>query len=352
MHFITPLALLATFHGVSATLLDVPRSAPGLNVTLTKVGNTQIKAVVENAGSENVTFVHLNFFKDSAPVKKVSLFRGDSEVEFHGIKYRVKSQNLTESALTSLAPGATIEDVIDIASTSDLSEGGPITIRASGQVPIVTGDRITGSVPFSSNELTIEVNGTEAATVSKAVKTLDRRTKLSSCSGSEGSALQTALKNTVSLANAAAKAALDGDKRFVTFFKTDSSSVRSDVAARLQAVAKEAGSTSSGSTTYHCTDVYGYCETNVLAYTLPSSNTIANCAIYYSILPALAKTCYDQDQATTTLHEFTHAPGVYRPGTDDLGYGYNAATALNSADALNNADSYALFANCASPYLA
>lgn len=49
--------------------------------------------------------------------------------------------------------------------------------------------------------------------------------------------------------------------------------------------------------------------------------------------------------ATTTLHEFTHAPGVYSPGTEDNGYGYSAATALTSANAVLNADSYALYAN-------
>jgi deuterolysin len=87
------------------------------------------------------------------------------------------------------------------------------------------------------------------------------------------------------------------------------------------------------------------CEPNVLAYTLPSQNVIANCDIYYSDLPALANKCHAQDQATTTLHEFTHAPGVYSPGTDDLGYGYDAATGLSSADAVMNADSYALYAN-------
>ena len=55
--------------------------------------------------------------------------------------------------------------------------------------------------------------------------------------------------------------------------------------------------------------------------------------------------CHAQDQATTTLHEFTHAPGVYQPGTEDLGYGYDAASQLSAQDALNNADSYALYAN-------
>lgn len=49
--------------------------------------------------------------------------------------------------------------------------------------------------------------------------------------------------------------------------------------------------------------------------------------------------------ATTTLHEYTHAPGVYSPGTDDNAYGYSASVALSSSKAVLNADSYALYAN-------
>ncbi|KAF9892074.1 hypothetical protein FE257_002480 [Aspergillus nanangensis] len=347
MHFTNVVAALAALTpSVIAVPVDAGAKSPALDVSLSQVGNTRIKAVVKNTGSEEVTFVHLNFFHDSAPVKKVSLFSNESELPFNGVKKRFKSQGLTADALTSLAPGATFEDEFDIASTSDLSSGGSITLNTNGFVPTTTDGKITGYIPYSSNKLSIDVDASEAAQVAHAVKPLDRRTETASCSGSQGTALNTALRNTVSLSNAAATAAESGDaSRFQEFFKTTSSSTRSDVAARFRAVAAEAGSTSSGATTYYCTDEYGYCETNVLAYTLPAYNVIANCDIYYSYLPALASSCYDQDQATTSLHEFTHAPGVYSPGTDDLGYGYDAATALSSSDALNNADSYALFAN-------
>jgi deuterolysin len=39
------------------------------------VDNTRIKAVVTNTGHDDVTFVHLNFFRDSAPVKKVTIYQ-------------------------------------------------------------------------------------------------------------------------------------------------------------------------------------------------------------------------------------------------------------------------------------
>ena len=192
----------------------------------------------------------------------------------------------------------------------------------------------------------MDVDGAKAATVSKAIHTLDRRTQVAGCSGSRGSQLSQALSNSAALANMAAQAARSGSaSKFQEYFKTTDSSVRQVVANRLSAVAREASSSSSGATVYYCSDPYGYCEPNVLAYTVPSRNLIANCEIYYTYLPALTGSCHAQDQATTTLHEFTHAPGVYSPGTQDLGYGYQAATSLSSSQAVNNADSYALYAN-------
>lgn len=73
--------------------------------------------------------------------------------------------------------------------------------------------------------------------------------------------------------------------------------------------------------------------------------TWSQCPIYYTILSALTSACHAQDQATTTLHEFTHAPGVYSPGARDYAYGYRASAALTSFEAVNNADSYSLYAN-------
>jgi deuterolysin len=133
--------------------------------------------------------------------------------------------------------------------------------------------------------------------------------------------------------------------KFNEYFKSTTSSVRNTVADRLTAVADECSSTTSGATTYYCTDIYNGCASNVLAYTLPSTNEVVNCPLYFNDLPNLTSSCHAQDQSTTTLHEFTHAPGVYSPGTADNGYGYDAATALSSAKAVLNADSYALYAN-------
>ncbi|CAG7960558.1 unnamed protein product [Penicillium nalgiovense] len=335
--------LLAIAQHVQALPVETD-GTPALDITLSRVTDTRIKAVVKNSGSEDVTFVHLNFFRDAAPVKKVNVFKNDDEITFEGIKRRFALKGLTKESLTSLAAGETFEDEFDIASTSDLSSGGPLTLRSTGLVPLVTDGAVTGYLPYRSNDLEIDVDGVKASHVLKAIKTLDRRALPTCSDSSKKAALDKALKNTVTLANAASQAALSGSSsKFSEYFKTTSSSTRKVVSDRLKAVAQEAGSSSA--TRYFCEDTFGYCEPNVLAYTLPSLNIIANCDIYYRELPALTDTCHNQDQATTTLHEFTHAPGVYSPGTEDYGYGYSAATALSSAQAVLNADSYALYAN-------
>lgn len=67
-------ALLALAQHVCALPVE-SNQVSGLDVTLSQVGHTRIKAVVKNAGNEEVTFVHLNFFRDGAPVKKVAVFK-------------------------------------------------------------------------------------------------------------------------------------------------------------------------------------------------------------------------------------------------------------------------------------
>ena len=168
----------------------------------------------------------------------------------------------------------------------------------------------------------------------------------SDCSADQQQTLTTALANCAKLASAAADTAANAHGTiFAEYFKVDDRTTRNTVAARLRAVAQDCGNTGRGATTTHCTDQYGGCSSQVLAYTVPNRNYISYCGIFFSQLTPLADTCHQQDQATTILHEETHADGVYSPGTEDNGYGYSAATALSSSQAVMNADSYALYAN-------
>jgi deuterolysin len=210
---------------------------------------------------------------------------------------------------------------------------------------------LTGkSIAFASNTLTMDIDGDMAREVPYAINRVERkRTQLSTagCDSSRQTAIQTALDNCAKLASAAATAASAGEK-VQEYFKSTSSSVRNVVSLRFQAVADECSSTNSGGTQTSCADEYGYCQPGVLGYTLPSLNYISYCDIFYEQLEPLTDLCHEQDQATTVLHEKTHAPAVYRPGTDDYAYGYAASQDLSSRQSVNNADSYALYANALS----
>lgn len=267
------------------------------------------------------------------------------------MRKRVSSSGLPADAFTRLAAGQKIEFVVDMATVHDLSAGGTFKVSSYGAIPYAADNSTTltmgQALVYNSNQLEVTVDGKKASRVKRALPDLDKRTVVQSgCTGTKRTNTLSAETYCKQLATAASSAASSGSAtKFNEYFKSTAASVRNTVAARLAAVATECGSSTSGKTTQYCTDVYSACDSNTLAYTLPSKNLVVNCDIYYSALPVISKTCHAQDMATTTLHEFTHAPGVYSPGTEDNGYGYSAATALTSANAVLNADSYALYAN-------
>ncbi|KAI4281091.1 MAG: hypothetical protein L6R38_003953 [Xanthoria sp. 2 TBL-2021] len=341
--------LIAILPLVSSFAIDLEKRASDVVVTLSSAGGSVVKASIKNNAKETLKFLKSGTFLDSAPVDKATVFKDGAPVAFKGVLKRIQTAELSEEVFATLAPGATLENTFELAAVTDLSAGGAFEVVAEGAVPLASAGstELSGSeLNFRSNKLSITVDGAAAARVAPAVHILDDRTVVTSCGGSQGTALSTALANSQRLSNAAATAAQSGSAaKFQEYFKTTTTSARNTVAARFRGVATQSGSTTNGGTRYYCGDPYGYCSSNVLAYTLPSQNIIANCPIYYSNLPALTSQCHRQDQATTTLHEFTHAPATYSPGTQDNGYGYAAATALSSSQAINNADSYALFAN-------
>ncbi|PGH34717.1 hypothetical protein GX50_02505 [[Emmonsia] crescens] len=319
---------------------------PELDVKLTQVDGTVVKAVVTNNGDEDLNILNLNFFKDNSPIKKVSVYSQGVEVPFAGVRVRHKTSGLSPDVFTHLAPGESFEDEFDVAFTTDLSQGGPVVLRAQGYASTTDtdGETLSGVVHYKSNELEFDVDGTAAAKNFASLSNFSKRARLTGCTGTRGSNTRRALQDAVTLATRAAAAARSGGPRFTQYFKTNDQRIRNLVAARFDAVAQESSSTTNGRTTYYCDDPNSICSANVLAYALPSQNLISNCPGYYS-LSHLSTRCHGQDRVTTSIHEFTHTPGVFSPGTDDLGYGHEAAIALTTQQALNNADSFSLFAN-------
>ncbi|KAI0411750.1 neutral protease [Xylaria grammica] len=338
MKFLAGAALLASV--ASAASIDNAKGASPLDVKIEMVGNSAVKASITNTGSSDLKVFKTGSLLDKAATEKVKVYQGKNKVDFSGVRLRVTSSNLPETGFQTIKAGKTVSATFDAAELHDLSAGGAYDIVSKGalQYAAAGSNKIAGSVPYSSNVLTAKVDGTKASAAFKSFRA-KRETVQDDCSGDELDATVNAINGAASLAQAAAEAAgSDDDKLNEYFHSTD---VRDQVVDVFNKVADETASTSSGAA-YYCTDVYSSCSDGVLAYTLPSEDYIVNCPLFFSDLPAASSECHAQDQQSTALHETTHLSEI--AGTDDNGYGYDAATALSTEDALNNADSYALFA--------
>ncbi|KAK2877050.1 hypothetical protein FQN49_001457 [Arthroderma sp. PD_2] len=318
-----------------------------IDIQLSATGNTMIKATITNTGNRALNLLQFNTILDKNPTR--------TEAKFTGMLAHYKMANLSPDYFTTLGPKSSVEHSFDLASTHDLSHGGKITITANGTIPTAEehGSTITGYTTYESNKLTMDIDSKKAASVVQAMGiakksgSIDKRTNIdtSSCTEDQLSTLENALYNSAALAQAAAEAAPSNLDTVAEYFKATDSRTVNTIVTRLQSIASESTYTNYGSTTYYCNDSMDSCQPGVLAYTLPSQNVVVNCPIYYTDLPALAETCHEQDQATTTLHEFAHNSAVVSPFCDDLGYGYDDATILPASQAIQNADTYALFAN-------
>ncbi|KAJ3479699.1 hypothetical protein NLG97_g8254 [Lecanicillium saksenae] len=338
------LSVLTSAASVTAAALQDASKAQ-LDVTLQVVGNSQVKATIQNNGKEDINLLKDGSILDSSAVQKVKVATGDHSLPFLGIKKRISTKKITGSAVQHIPAGQSIEVNIDVAHAHDLSTGGKFSVNAAGSLSVVGNNGVAGSVSYTSNTIEVSVDGKEAAAARHAfTKTKKRSIVQSDCSGQRLQVTKTALSNCKKLAQAAGQAASSGSAdRMEEYFKASDSRTRQEVAGVFSRVAKECGSTTSGVAEYYCTDVGNDCGGNTLAYTSPSESYMVYCDLYFDDLPAVTSQCHEQDQATTNIHEDTHLNQIQ--GTDDLGYGYDEIRGLSASQELNNADTFALFAN-------
>jgi len=346
MKLSTPFAIASL--AMTATAAVVGKVHRKLDVNMEKQSNSAVKISLTNNGDKELHLLNKGTILDASPVQKIHVFKGAEKQKFTGMKKRVSVNHGLEKMLTPIKKGQTIDVHVDAAQLHDLSGGGKFGLLAKGSIPYaeVGANKLSGVVKFESKLMDVDIDGNRASHVAKFEK--QKRSQLQSdCTGDYGAATNQALHDCVGLANDAADFALNGDSaKMIEYFKTDDTETRTTVNERLVAVANECSTNTTGATTYYCNDAsVSTCDEGVLAYTYPDSGEVVNCALYYSYLPALATDCHQQDMATTTLHEFTHANPVYSPGTDDNAYGYDACMDLDTEGAVNNADTYALFAN-------
>lgn len=344
---------------VAATPVNIiPLGSSPLQVAIT-AGDTNavVKLALTNFGPRDLEILNLGTFLFDAPIEKVTLFRNGERLNFKGLLMHYDFRHLRDSSFTVIRAGQTIEKPVELAGLYDFTETGTYTIEARGALSFASlGDRdalpISGTsgkpenaFAFATNQIDLHIDAIAAAAVEPLGLAIARRGIFQGCSGSRASALQTAFKNAVTISRQAAEAAASGSAdRFQEHFKTTDANTRKDVAARFKAIAKATTSTSSGVPRYYCTDPAGECKDNILAYTHPETNTVANCDIFYTDLPALSMQCSEQDQVGTVIHELSHTPGVYGPYCQDYAYGYTQASKLTAEEAEHNADTFALYA--------
>jgi deuterolysin len=346
-------AALASLASAVSVALD-KRDSP-LDVSLELTGNTEVKATIKNTGSEDLKLFKTGTFLDDSHVEKVEVFKAGEQLAFEGIRLRVSTAKLEESAFQILKAGESIEAAFDIAVAHDMSSGGEFDVLTEGAFSYADLDStaIAGAVPFTSNKVIAAVDGAQAAKVRRDWIDLAKRTVLQSdCTGTRRTATTTALTNCASLARTAASAAVSNAAKLNDYFKSTSSSTASQVQTVFNQIASECGFTTGGDSRQYCSDILGACSGGVLAYTSPSTSQMVNCPSFFNALPATSRTCHAQTQANTILHEMTHLRQV--KGTSDYGgYGYSFVRSLSASQNLNHADTYTLFAQCKlffSPY--
>ncbi|KAI4706440.1 hypothetical protein J4E89_008856 [Alternaria sp. Ai002NY15] len=326
-----------------------PSQCQAIGVQLTAAGNSAIKVVVTNNGDTALNLLRTaTLFDDKLPVERISMFASNSSIKvpFEGISgVQLDTDNLSTDDFLVLEAGDKKELTIEAASLHDLSNGGSFDVFANGmlQYANTNSTELVGHLQYSSNKLSITVNGTEAATHKPVAERWADPYFCRRFIAFMNDQIAEAQKNCQKLALGAAAAARAGHRHLETFFHSRTQATKDAVSARYTAIAQECANPSASLNLY-CHDRIGNCNGN-LAYYARLGLGITFCADYWD-LPAVAKgQCSAKDQGTVLLHEMTHSSEVYSPGTKDWAYDYWPSVKLSSRKALNNADSFKLFAN-------
>lgn len=76
MKFASAIAAVTALAAPAASAaIGAEERRPELDINLSQIGNSLVKAVVTNTNPEPITVLNHNFFKDVAPIKKVAVFR-------------------------------------------------------------------------------------------------------------------------------------------------------------------------------------------------------------------------------------------------------------------------------------
>ncbi|EJD50714.1 hypothetical protein AURDEDRAFT_159862 [Auricularia subglabra TFB-10046 SS5] len=321
--------------------LTVSISAPK---NVDSVDDVTVVASVTNTGKEDVKVINIGTVLDSKlPTKSFTVTKDGQEASFTGLKLMLDMENLTEDSYTVIPAGQTVSVKHEIAALFDFESlgTGAFSIEPVDHLPIVVADAVDGSRPTLRPYELPSAKASFSVAKDVAKRTLPQKRSRVTCSNSSQnsfiSASYTEGKQLASLASSYI-ASNGANSLYTSYFKTTSTS---NVRGVFNGVANE----NSSSRTLSCTDPYGVCNGNVIAYTVTSTTNIYYCSIFYNEV-ASSRLCSGTTVASrnvrggTTLHELTHAVS----GTTDVGYGCAFDQSLSASQAYRNADNYNCFA--------
>lgn len=137
----------------------------------------------------------------------------------------MSTTGLSEDSFKSIMAGQTIETEVELAELYEMDQNGAYSVLAAGAIPYAdlnSTELKSDALHYSSNTLSLNVDAAKAKAIPFAVDVIAKRTAVQSdCSGSQRSAVLSALSNCRTLANAAATAATSGSaSKFSEYFKT------------------------------------------------------------------------------------------------------------------------------------
>lgn len=257
---------------------------------------------------------------------------------------------LKPSSFLSLAPGAKKEFTVETANVYNLERGGKFNVFSTGTIPYAKegSTSIYGSLTYKSNQITMNIDGAQAAKVPK-LRPNNKRTIIdeSTCSAAQIATLKEGFSNCEKMATAAAKDVSKG-KYIQEYFRSPSSCMRRKISNRFSKVAADC-SLRSRKTKTVCNNPLNYCVyrgENVLAYTDKRTNIINYCPKFWET-PALPRPtlngCWKDNQVSVIIHEETHAPAIVRSPTEDFAK-MEGVFMIGKAKAWQNADNYGAYA--------
>ncbi|KAL3424084.1 deuterolysin metalloprotease [Phlyctema vagabunda] len=362
MHFsallLVALVTLVT-HVTSTVVSPLSKRAPAVQVSITEVDIGVVKAGVKNIMDSPLKLLTYGSLLDEAPVYKlnISSVAGGSTLPFQGIVRMIDARNLPEEAFQTIEPGAVFEIEIDAAATHEFGSGDYYVV-AEGALPYAlpsSTQLVDDLIPYKSNVLKLKVEDDQAGNALRALTSpslVPGRVVQDSCTSEQAATIRKAREN---CSQRALATLLGGSNKnlYKTLFKENDPVNRfknNDVYPVIADMASHCSIQPTPDETFHCTDIFRYCQASTIAYTMlvqgPTFNTVVvPCAPFWA-LPDFDHTCsHTLDQARVLANEAAHLSVQY--GTDairDLAYGYTASVAINGHFSHLNADSYALFA--------